>query len=202
MKQQIFVIHGGTAFYTYDEYISYLRTKEVSLEYLQGKDWKINLQKNLGEKFEVYLPKMPNAQNAVYKEWVLWFEKFLPLLNEGVILVGHSLGAVFLAKYLSEHEVTKNISATLLVAPPYDTDIGQKLPQFAIEVPLDGLERQGGKVIIYHSKDDPVVDFTELSKFQKKLQTTETRVFENRGHFNMEEFPEIVSDIQGISQNT
>ncbi len=198
MKQQIFVIHGGTAFNSYEEYLSYLQEKEVSLEKLLGRDWKMNLQDTLGEEYEVYLPKMPNAQNAVYKEWCTWFEKFLSLLDDGVIMVGHSLGAVFLAKYLSEHIISKKISATLLVAPPYDTDIGQKLPQFAITAPLAGLEQQGGKVIIYHSKDDPVVDFSELSQYQKQLSSLETRVFEDRGHFNLGEFPEILKDIKKL----
>ncbi len=43
MKQQVFVIHGGTAFDTYEEYFEYLKNKEVSLEKLQGRDWKMNL---------------------------------------------------------------------------------------------------------------------------------------------------------------
>lgn len=68
MKQQVFVIHGGTAFDRYEEYFPYLENKEVSLEQLERRDWKMNLQNNLGENFEVFLPKMPNAQNAVYKE--------------------------------------------------------------------------------------------------------------------------------------
>lgn len=201
MKQQIFVIHGGTTFFTYEEYLSYLETSEVSLEKLQGKNWKTGLQESLGQTYDVYLPKMPNAYNSVYREWVLLFEKFLPLLNDGVIMIGHSLGAVFLAKYLSEYTVSRKIKATLLISPPYDTDLGKKMPQFAITAPLDGLERQGGKVIIYHSKDDPVVDFSELSQYQKQLPSLETRVFEDRGHFNIEEFPEIVEDIRVISTN-
>ncbi len=141
---------------------------------------------------------MPNSQNAVYKEWCIWFEKFLPLLNDGVILVGHSLGAVFLAKYLSENNVTKKIKGIVLVAPPYDNDEGKKLPQFAITTSLEKLEAQGGKVIIFHSKDDPVVDFSELKQYQDKLPSLETRVFEDRGHFNIEEFPEILLDIREL----
>lgn len=200
MKQQVFVIHGGTAFDTYDEYIKYLREKEVSLQKLQGQDWKMNLQDSLGESFDVFLVKMPNAQNAVYAEWVLWFEKFLPLLNDGVIFVGHSLGAVFLAKYLSEHTVTRKISATLLVAPPYGTDLGQPLPQFSITSSLLGLQEQGGTVIIYHSKDDPVVNFSELKHYEDALPSLETRIFEDRGHFNMQEFPEIIKDIKRFKE--
>ncbi len=196
MKQQVFVIHGGTAFDTYEEYISYLKAKEVGLEKLQGRDWKTNLQDNLGGRYDVFLLKMPNAYNAVYKEWCIWFEKYLQLLDEGVILVGHSLGAVFLAKYLSEHDVVKKISATLLIAPPFGRDLGQPLPQFAITEPLTKFEQQGGKIVIYHSKDDPVVDFSELAHYQEQLATAETKVFEDRGHFNMEDFPEIVGEIR------
>ncbi len=198
MKQQVFVIHGGTAFDTYEEYFSYLQNKEVSLEKLQGKDWKMNLQNDLGEGFEVFLPKMPNSQNAVYKEWCVWLEKFLPLLDDGVILVGHSLGAVFLAKYLSENSVTKKIKATLLVAPPFGRDLGQLLPQFSITSSLEKLQLQGGKVIIFHSKDDPVVDFSELKRYQDALPSLDTRIFEDRGHFNMEEFPEMVEEINKL----
>lgn len=199
MKQQVFVIHGGTAFDTYEEYFDYLENKEVSLEKLQGRDWKMNLQKNLGDGYEVYLPKMPNSQNAVYKEWCIWFEKFLPLLDDGVILVGHSLGAVFLAKYLSEHTVTMKIKATLLVAPPFGRDLGEPLPQFSITEPLTTFETQGGKISIYHSKDDPVVDFAELAHYQAQLPEAVANIFDDKGHFNMEDFPEIVKEIRNIS---
>ncbi len=199
MKQHIFVIHGGTAFETYDEYISFLRKREVSLEGLQGKDWKTNLQDALGGEYEVYLPKMPNSQNAVYKEWCLWFEKFLPLLNDGVIFVGHSLGAVFLAKYLSEHDVSRKIKATLLIAPPFGRDLGEPLPQFSITEPLTKFSEQGGRIVIFHSKDDPVVDFAELAHYQEQLPEAIIKIFEDRGHFNMEDFPEIVGEIKQIS---
>jgi predicted alpha/beta hydrolase family esterase len=142
---------------------------------------------------------MPNSQNAVYKEWCLWFEKFLPLLEDGVILVGHSLGAVFLAKYLSEHNITKKIKATLLVAPPYGRDLGEPLPQFSITEPLIKFSEQGGRIVIFHSKDDPVVDFAELAHYQEQLPEAIIKIFEDRGHFNMEDFPEIVGEIKQLS---
>lgn len=200
MKQQVFVIHGGTAFDTYEEYFEYLQSKEVNLEKLQNKDWKGLLQGKLGNEFDVFLTKMPNAQNAVYLEWKVWFEKFLCLLDDDVIFVGHSLGAVFLAKYLSENTVSIKILGTLLVAPPFNNDLGMPLPQFSIMTSLEKLEEQGGKVLIYHSKDDPVVSFSELEEYQKRLKAASCRIFEDRGHFNQSEFNEILEDIKDISQ--
>ncbi len=198
MKQQVFVIHGGNAFETHEEYVAYLRAKEVSLEKLLHRDWKANLQKSLGDDFEVYMPSMPSKNGATFFEWVLWFEKYIPFMGDEVILVGHSLGGSFLAKYLSEVSFPKKIRGTFLVAAPYDMDEGRKLPEFSVTTSLKKLEDQAGELFIYQSKDDPVVAFSELEKYQKELPKATFRIFEDRQHFNQEEFPEIVEDIRGL----
>src|SRR4030043_1684983 len=103
MKQQVVIIHGGTSFDTYEDYLSFLKNQEISLEKLKVRnDWKYNLQEKLGENFEILMPQMPNKTNAHYKEWKIWLERIIPLFNENIILIGQSLGGIFLAKYLSE----------------------------------------------------------------------------------------------------
>ena len=56
------------------------------------------------------------------------------------------------------------------------------------------------KLYIYliHSKDDPLVPFTQLKKYQQALPKAEAIVFENREHFNQETFPEIIELIKSI----
>lgn len=196
MKQQVFVIHGGDAFNTYEEYLSFLEGYEVSLEKLQKKGWKDSLAENLGSDYDVYLVKMPNGYNAKYKEWKLWFEKYLPLLNDNLILIGNSLGAVFLAKYLSEENISRKIKATFLVAAPFDRDGGKKLPEFAVTSSLSKLAKQAGELYMYHSKDDPVVEYSELEKYREQLPNAHIKSFEDRKHFNGETFPEIMEDIR------
>ncbi len=199
MKQQIFVIHGGDAFNTYEEYFSALEKIEVNLEKLQKKSWKDSLSENLGSDYCVYLVKMPNAFNAKYNEWKLWFEKYLPLLNDNLILTGHSLGAVFLAKYLSEENISRKIKATFLVAAPYEYDENRKLPEFVIEKPLLKLAEQAGELYMYHSKDDPVVPYFEFEKYGAQLPNAHMKSFEDRQHFNQETFPELIEDIRVVT---
>ena len=106
MKQQIIVIHGGTTFDTYKNYLSFLKNREIKLDRLKSnRDWKDNLQEKLGENFEVLSPRMPNGTNARYKEWKIWFERIIPFFGKNIILLGHSLGGIFLAKYLSEKNI-------------------------------------------------------------------------------------------------
>lgn len=199
MKQQIFVIHGGDAFDTYEAYISFLKNYKVDLLNLQRKVWQSSLAERLGDNYEVLLARMPNSTNAKYFEWKLWFEKYLPLLNDNIIFIGRSLGAVFLAKYLSEETIPKKIKATFLIAPPFDRDGGRTLPEFAITTSLLKLAEQAGELYMYHSKDDPVVEYSEFEKYRMQLPNAHMKSFEDRQHFGQEEFPEIIEDVRVVT---
>ena len=196
--KQVLVIHGGDSFATYEEYIAYLKNETVSLEDGQRRGWKAGLSLALGEGYQVISPRMPNSYNAKYEEWRIWFLKYAELLSDDIILIGHSLGGSFLAKFLSTEKFPRKITATFLIAPPYDTDGPRALVEFNSPESLQALLEQGGQLYLYHSKDDSVVDFKEFEKFKKALPTAHFEPFEDRGHFIGEEFPEIVKDIQNL----
>jgi predicted alpha/beta hydrolase family esterase len=195
MKSSLIVIHGGTTFDTYEEYWKYLESCKVSLEKTNRKDWKDFLASNL-PKFEVMYPKMPNAKNARYPEWKLWFEKFIPLLSDEIVLIGHSLGGIFLAKYLSETEFPKKIKSLHLVAALYDTEvIKDSLADFSLNGTVEKLGILTNNIFLYQSKDDPEVAFANVEKYKRDIPTATLREFEDRGHFTQENFPELIKDI-------
>lgn len=82
MKQQIVVIHGGEAFNTYKEYIENLRSFKFDLRRMKTKGWKSRLGDHLGKKFDIIAPRMPNPDNAKFKEWKIVFEKLIPHLRQ------------------------------------------------------------------------------------------------------------------------
>jgi len=199
MVQQIFVIHGGDSFLTYRAYIDFLKNFEIDFSKESKKRWKDNLQEDLGEGYEVIKPRMPNQFNAKYLEWKIWFEKHFPIVRDDIILLGHSMGGVFLAKYLSEGKFPKKIKATFLVSAPFDTDEDERpINEFVLPSSLENFEKQSEKIFLYHSRDDPVVDFGEIAKYKKALTNSEVNVFEDRQHFDQERFPEIVEKIKSL----
>lgn len=199
MKKQIIVIHGGDTFKTYKAYLAYLRGYKLNFEKLKTKGWKDILSERFGKNFEVVLVKMPNPMNAKYKEWKIMFDKLLPFLKNNLVLLGHSLGGIFLAKYLSENKFPKKILATFLVAAPYDDKKSKNsLGDFNLPENLNKFQKQGGKIFIYHSEDDPVVPFGNLKKYKRALPKAETKIFENREHFSQTKFPELINNIKKL----
>lgn len=198
---QLFVIHGGDAFDSYEEYLADLQSRTAHLERMKPGGWKMGLQKNLGEEFDVYNPSMPNKDNAKYAEWKIWFEKIVLLMDDEVILVGHSLGGIFLAKYLSEETFPKHIRGTFLVAAPFNTPTEHPLADFVLPSDLEGLRKQGGKIFVYHSTDDVVVPYSNAESYRLALPDATFRTFTDRGHFNQERFVEIEEGIRSVSRS-
>jgi len=190
-KKKIVVISGGESWDTYEEYITYLKEKKYDPYENYGEGWKKLLQDALGEVYDVIYVMMPSRANAKYDEWVIWFEKLLPYIQMDVRFVGHSLGANFLAKYLSENTLDASITQVHFVAGSFGTKGGFNLPQS-----LDKIEKQCDDIYIYHSTDDHIVEFMNGEKYHVALPTATFVTFDDRNHFLQDKFPEIVKNIK------
>lgn len=182
------------AFNTYDEYIHFLKTMNVSLEYLKKKRWKHTLQERLGDDYDVNLLDMPCGINAKYNEWKIYFERFIPLFNDDVILMGLSQGGIFLAKYLAENSFPKKIKALYLLAAPSGDTPDETMGDFTFPEKL----RTDIRTFLLQSEDDPVVPASHVLKYKELLPNAELIMFKDKGHFNGAEFPELIAHIKAL----
>jgi predicted alpha/beta-fold hydrolase len=105
-KPQILFIHGGMTFKNKKDYVDYLKNRSVSIE--KRVKWSEGyLDKQLGKHAEIIRPRMPLVEDAKYEDWKIHFEKHFPYLRNNVVLIGYSLGGIFLAQYLSENVFPK-----------------------------------------------------------------------------------------------
>lgn len=193
--KQVLVIHGGTSYDSYDSYINDLQASQLSYERMKRQSkWKEWLAEALPDT-DVLLPDFPNKQNAQYEEWVIQFEKIIPYLQSNAVVIGYSLGAMFLAQYLHANVLPVTVSKIILIAPTYDDDTNEQLGSFKVASAV-GLERSAAEVHLMHSEDDPVSPFAELQKFIDDLPTAHVHIFEDRSHFFQATFPELVEIIQ------
>jgi predicted alpha/beta hydrolase family esterase len=199
--KQVVLIHGGEDFVSYEAYISSLKAEQVAItDFLPKHRWRNALPERLGTDYQVFTPDMPNKRNAHYEEWKIWFEKMEPFLLDDVILAGHSLGGIFLAKYLSENIFPKRIKSTILISAPYDSDgLEPPLADFALTNPLTKFLEQAGDIYIIHAEDDPVVPFSHAHKYLEELSSARLVELKTGQHFSQPELPELVELIRSIS---
>ena len=86
----IIYIHGGNTFPSLEEYLEDLRNKNYD-PFKVREHWSNWICSQLPSSYQMFLPTMPNAWNANYEAWKIWFEKHLPYTEKEVILIGHSL---------------------------------------------------------------------------------------------------------------
>ncbi len=129
----------------------------------------------------------------------IWFEKHIKLLGDKIVLVGNSLGGIFLTKYLSENKFPKNILSLYLVAPPFDNTIPDEelVGGFELKEDLSLIEDNCKKIYLLFSENDNVVPLSHSKKYKDKLPSSKLIVLNNKnGHFQVEEFPELVELIK------
>jgi uncharacterized protein len=203
MKKQVFYIHGGMSFSQYDDFLTYLKTEPIrnlpGTE--QGKRWSGSLVAELGDKYEVFAPGMPNKQNAKYLEWKIWFERHFEYLRDDLMLIGWSQGGYFLTKYLIENPAPVKIKKLFLVAAPFKPDNfgGEDGGDFAFDTSRVGeLAKKAQKIYIFHSEDDFVVPYEHALKYKEALPEAELISFSDKNHFLLPEFPELVEEIKSL----
>jgi predicted alpha/beta hydrolase family esterase len=200
-KTQVLMIHGGMTFKKRADYLEYLKSEKISR--IKDSIWSGEyLDKALGKGFDIIRPEMPLRYNANYEDWKIWFEKYIPFLEGNIILIGRSLGGIFLAKYLSENKFPKEILSTYIICPPFDnTSLDANLVGgFKLGKDLSLLEKNTKNLYLMFSEDDPVVHISHAEKYRKKLKDPKTKIIiykSKNGHFRVPKFPEIVKLIKG-----
>jgi len=197
-KIQVFFIHGGMTFKSHKDYLHFLKNREITTE--KKIRWTDEyLEKKLGDNFEIIKPRMPLQDNAKYNEWKISFERYFPKLKNNIILIGASLGGIFLVKYLSENKFPKKLLSVYLVCPPFDNTlpVEELVGGFKLKSDLSKLEKNCKNVRLLFSKNDDVIPISHAEKYANKLKKSKITIYDHiNGHFKISEFPEIVKMIK------
>lgn len=192
------MIHGGMTFKNYKDYLNYLKNKEVKLD--KNPKWSEDyINKELGKDFQIIKPRFPLSDNAKYRDWKIWFERYIPLLNDNCILIGNSLGGIFLAQYLSENKFPKKILSTYLICAPFDNTLPDEdlVGGFKLKSDISLLEKSSKNLYLMFSEDDDVVPISHAEKYRKKLKNSNIIIYKSKnGHFKISKFPEIIKMIK------
>lgn len=184
MKRQILFVQGGGAG-THDEWDNKLVE---------------SLSRELGPTFEMRYPRMPNEDDPEYDSWKETLEKEFATLDDGAILIGHSIGATILISALSERAPTNKLGAIVLIAAPFVGDGGW--PSDDIQLPRDLGARlpQGVPVHVYHGLDDGTAPPSHAELYARVIPWATVHRLPDRDHQMNNDLKEVAATIKSLKR--
>lgn len=144
----------------------------------------------------VSIPEMPVPYEPEYTSWAALFEQ--NSITPKTILIGHSLGAGFLIRWLSEHPLVV-IDKMVLVAPWIDPagEITTGFFDFTLDTSI--VNRTQGVIVMYSTDDEDVI-MESVDLLRTALPGALFQKFTNKGHFTLGDFgttafPEILEHL-------
>lgn len=158
-------------------------------------DW---LRAELGPDYQVSFPLIDKPEAPSYAMWEAMFERELKPLGENLVLVGHSLGASMLLKYLSEHSTGLNIKGLMLVAAPFWNPENPQLAEFALAADFQRHLPAVPAIHLFHGLQDPEVPFAHALRYQERLPGAVLHQLNQNDHVFADGLPELAAEIKAL----
>ena len=141
-------------------------------------------------------PEMPHSYKPDYVIWKRELERFD--ISENTILIGHSAGAGFLIRWLSENKNTR-VAKVILVAPSIDPDKKSETGFCDFDIDKDLINRVE-KITIFISDNDSEHIVRSVDILKSELSNTEIIILKGMGHFipsdmGTDIFPELLENV-------
>ena len=113
-----------------------------------------SLSDALGPTYDIRYPRLPGEDDPSYATWKATLEKECAALNDGAILVGHSLGGTILIHTLAERLPEREFGAIILIAAPFVGEGGWASDDWKPQRELGGNLPRGVPIYLYHGLAD------------------------------------------------
>ncbi|MHA7101339.1 alpha/beta hydrolase [Roseivirga pacifica] len=157
------------------------------------------LKQNLGESMEIIAPEMPTPEDPNAADWMDTLDAAIHKVDERIILMGHSLGASIIFKYLSERKCENGICGIISLAAPYWGLSDWQSEQFTISCYLKETINPSIPIRLYHDFADDMVPYQHVNTYATALPQAELIGVTGQGHLFENGFPELVKVIRSLS---
>jgi hypothetical protein len=179
-RQVLFVQGGGAG--THDEWDSVLVD---------------SLRTHLGPGHDVRYPRMPQEGDPSYPRWSAAIWREMAYLDEGAVVVGHSVGATILVQALTEHPSEGGLAAIVLIAAPFVGQGGWPGDDFEFSGDLGDRLPPGVPVHVFHGAQDETAPPTHAELYADAIPRAQLHLLAGRDHQLNGDLSEVARAIRG-----
>jgi len=160
-----------------------------------------SLKRGLGSDYSVRYPRMPDESEPDATAWKQAIAGELKTLNDGVFVVGHSIGAAILMDYLARPTVKRRLAGVFLIATPFIGEGGWPSEDLRPTREAAATLRDGPQIFFYQGRDDETVPPSHVELFAAVFPQATIRRLQGRDHQLNDELAEVAQDIQSVARN-
>jgi len=157
-----------------------------------------SLRHELGQDYEIHYPRMPSESDPSYALWKATLERVLQALEDGAILVGHSVGGTILVKALAEQVSVRKVRAVLLIAAPFVGDRGWAADELQFPPDLGARLPKDVPIHLYHGLEDEVAPPSHIELYARAIPQARVHRLPDRDHQLNNDLREVAATILSL----
>ena len=157
-----------------------------------------SLRRELGDGFEVRYPRMPDEDDPQDAAWTRAIREELATLEDGAVVVGHSVGGTILIQALVDEPPDRRPSAIVLLAAPFVGPGGWPGDEFEFHDDLGDRLPTGVPIHIFHGLDDEEVPPAHADLYAHVVPQAEIHRVPGRDHQLGNDLGDVATMIRGL----
>lgn len=141
-----------------------------------------SLRRELGDGHDVRYPRMPEEDDPSYSRWSAAVRDELAALDDGAVVVGHSVGGTVLVQTLAEHPPPRVLAAIVLLAAPFVGAGGWPGDEFELPVDLGARLPRGVPVHVFHGLADTTAPPSHADLYARAVPQARVHRLPGRDH--------------------
>ena len=141
-----------------------------------------SLSAELGAGFEVRYPRMPDEDEPSVATWVPAIRQEIASLEDGAVVVGHSVGGTILVHTLVDEPPARRLGAIVLLAAPFVGSGGWPSEEFEFSNDLGARLPTGVPIHLFHGLDDETAPPAHADLFARAIPQAQIHRLPGRDH--------------------
>ena len=158
-----------------------------------------SLKRELGPTYAVRYPRMPNEDDPNYATWKAALQKEIVGLNDGAILVGHSIGGTIMINALAEQPPTRRLGAIFLISVPFVGEGGWPPDDWKPQRELGKKLPRGVPIYIYQGLADQTAPPAHADLYARAIPQAKVHRLPGRDHQLNNDLREVAEAIKTLA---
>jgi pimeloyl-ACP methyl ester carboxylesterase len=141
-----------------------------------------SLRRELGHGYDLRYPRMPDEHDPSYARWSAAIQGEVTTLDDGAVVVGHSVGGTILINTLAERPPQGPLAAIVLIAAPFVGTGGWPGEEFELPHDLGARLPHGTPVHVFHGLRDETAPPSHADLYARAIPQARLHLLPGRDH--------------------